>query len=303
MNRYRAVTFVLAGFSAHAIVWAGSAALAQPPTLAHVLPAAVHPGETTLLTFRGQNLTGANGLWTGFDAASALAGDLPGQDAAQVAFRVTVPADAVPGIVGLRVATGGGISNLLLVLIDDLASVADNGQSHSAETAQPITLPVAIDGACDPESCRCYRFAATRGQRLAVEAFARRLGSPLDPQLRLLDEAGRELAFSDDEPGLGADCRFAVVIPADGTYRVEIRDVGYQGGSEFRYRLRFGDFPLLTAPFPLAVRKGTSETISIAGPGNVSAATALVQMPSDVPAGAAGGGQAAGRRGLGLRHP
>ena len=260
MNRSNAVTFGMASIVAQAMLWTSTAALAQPPTLAHVMPAAVRPGETTLLTLHGQNLAGTSGLWTSFAADSALAADLPAgsQSATAAVYRVTVPADAVPGIVGLRVATGGGISNLLLVMIDDLASIADNGHSHSIETAQPITLPVAIDGACDPESSRCYRFAASKGQRLSVEAFARRLGSPLDPQIRLVDDAGRELAFSDDEPALARDCRFAVVIPADGTYRVEIRDVGYLGGQDFRFRLRLGDFPLLTAPLPLALRNGTS---------------------------------------------
>src|SRR5207253_1287833 len=107
-----------------------------------------------------------------------------------------------------------GISNLRLVMVDDLPSVADNGANKTVETAQAISLPVSIDGACEPESFDYYKFQGVAGQKITVEVVARRLGYPLDPVVRLMDGGGRELAYSDDAAGIGADCRFAYTIPA-----------------------------------------------------------------------------------------
>ena len=74
--------------------------------------------------------------------------------------------------------------------------------------------------------------------------------------LRLLTADGRELAFSDDEPATGADSRFSHKFDAAGDYYLEIRDIRYQGGAAHRYRLRLGDFPLPSVPYPLAATKG-----------------------------------------------
>ena len=54
-----------------------------------------------------------------------------------------------------------------------------------------------------------FRIAVAAGQRVSFEVLGRRLGSGLDPVLRLRDSAGRELpgAYSDDAPGLQTDAR------------------------------------------------------------------------------------------------
>ena len=113
------------------------------------------------------------------------------------------------GVVGVRLITGQGVSNLRLMLLDDLPAIVKAGNNKSLETAQAVTPPIAIDGSCDAESRDFYKFSATAGQRISVEVFARRLGSPLDPTIRLLAADGREIAFSDDEPASGADGRFS----------------------------------------------------------------------------------------------
>ncbi|MBX3412504.1 MAG: PPC domain-containing protein [Pirellulales bacterium] len=254
-----------------------------PPTLGSASPTAMAPGQGTNVTLSGGNLTGATKIWLSFPATAELAADVAnnGQDAGQTTWRITPAAGLGPGIGAVRVAGPGGISPPMLVAVDDLATVTDNGQNKTVETAQEITLPTAIDGVCEAESFDFYRFEGHAGQRVSVEVLARRLGTPLDPVVRLLDASGRELAYSDDEPGLGSDCRFAYELTADGTYYLEIRDIRYQGGGAHRYRLRVGNFPLTTGTFPVAAQKGTTPRIEWVGPAVEGLASASVNVPRD----------------------
>jgi hypothetical protein len=133
--------------------------------------------------------------------------DKNGTDPATVTYRLTVPPDAQLGVGAVRLRTGNGVSNVRLMLIDDLPSIARVGTNKSMAAAQVLAPPVAVDGACDPESSDFYKITAASGQRISIEVYARRLGSPLDPIVRLLNSAGREVAFSDDEPALRTSTR------------------------------------------------------------------------------------------------
>lgn len=256
------------------MTWAGCVALvfhgavrAEPPTLAYSVPLAVRPGETTDVTFYGGAQQGGVGIWTSFPAQASPNADDPenGKQPGWMKYRLQTPAETPVGIGGVRVATGEGISNLRLLMVDDLPSVAENGQNTSFQQAQEIAAPIAADGKIDPESSDFYRFPARAGERVSVEVVARRLGFALDPVVRLLDAAGRELVYADDDPSLGPDCRFAFQVPADGDYTLEVRDVRYQGGDAHRYRLRLGNFPLVSTTFPLAARRGQESRLQAAG--------------------------------------
>ena len=181
-----------------------------------------------------------------------------GTQPASVSYRLTIPADAPLGVAGIRVATGQGISNVRLVLVDDLPSRRQIGNNKTPATAQPLTLPIAVDGACDAESSDFYKITVAAGQRMSVEVFARRLGSPLDPMIRLLSADGRELAYSDDEPSTGADSRFSHTFAAAGDYFWRFATFAFREVAAIAIDCESGDFPLPSVPYPLAVQKGTS---------------------------------------------
>jgi hypothetical protein len=249
-----------------------------------MLPAGVQPGKATDVVFFGGNLASPNGVWTGFPSTAEMTPGVEknGTDPARVSYRITVPADAPLGPAGIRVITGQGVSNVKLILVDDLPATVKAGNNKSRETAQALTLPVAVDGSCDAESSDFYKFTAAQGQRISVEVYARRLGSALDPVIRLLAADGRELAFSDDEPASGADGRFTHKFAAAGDYFIEIRDVRYQGGAH-HYRLRIGDFPLPSVPYPLAAAKGSAAHVQVTGQSVELPSPLAVTMPPDVP--------------------
>jgi hypothetical protein len=258
--RLFAVPALLAG-----AILAGEVAMAQaPPSISSTQPGAVSAGGTTKLKVRGGNLVGAADFWTSFGGELKMAGDVKdnGKNAAEVTWDVTLPAGTPVGIHGIRVATPGGVSALKLILVDDLPSLAQAAGNTKLESAQEITLPVAIDGSVANLQLNYYRFQAAAGQKISIEAVARRLGSTLDPIIRLLDATGRELTWSDDEGGLRSDSRLCYTIKDAGQYVIEIRDITYKSGF---YRLRMGDFPCISTPYPMAVQRGASSEINFAG--------------------------------------
>ncbi len=234
-------------------------ARAQSPALNNIVPSAAAPGQSTEVTIFGDNISSPTKLWTSFPAAvEFLTRDgKRSDDDSKATVRLTIPKGTPTGIGAVRLVTSSGVSELRLLMLDDLPIVRSSGTNNSVANAQLLKPPVAVEGACEELAADFYKFTAARGQQLSLEVIAQRLGSPLDPLVRILDAKGRELAWCDDEPGLGADCRLRHKFAASGEYVIELRDTGYQGGPRHRYRLRLGDFPFSSPAFPLGVQQST----------------------------------------------
>jgi hypothetical protein len=260
------------------------------PAISSTLPQAAAPGQTVDVKLRGANLSAPTQLWTSFPVEAVLPADIAGNgtNAAEVTYRLKVPADAPMGIHGLHLVTPQGLSNLKLIALDDLPSVVQTKPSQTIAAAQVLTLPVAVDGVIDNLTRDYYKFAAAAGQRVSIEVLARRLGSPLDSTIRVLDSRGHELAYNDDAPGLGSDSMLSYTFKDAGEYVLEVRDIRFQGGGNFNYRLRIGDFPCVTCPYPMRIQRGVSAQIAFAGsaaqeaqpiPVNIAADAGLAWLP------------------------
>src|SRR5207237_1001369 len=105
-----------------------------------------------------------------------------------------------------------------------------------------------------------------KGQRVSAEIEGMRLGETLfDPYVAILDSKRFELAASDDAPLLGQDGIASVVIPADGTYYVQVRESAYGGSGGCRYRLHVGTFPRPTAVVPAGGKPGEEIEVQFLG--------------------------------------
>lgn len=258
----------------------GTFAYAQEPAINSVSPGAVIPGATTVLQINGGNLAAAKKLWTSFPCEAVLAEgiDKNGENPAQVTYKLTVPGDVPCGIHGVRILTDKGVSPLRFLLIDDLPAVPSAGNNTSFGAAQVISVPTAVDGAVPNLSWQFFKFPAQAGQRLSIEVLARRIGSSLDPMIRLLDHTGRELAFNDDTPGLNGDSSLIYTFKNAGEYVLELRDIKYGTGA---YRLRIGDFPIATVAYPLAVQRGATASVTLAGYNVDGLAPISISVPAD----------------------
>ncbi|MFO0948277.1 MAG: hypothetical protein U1D30_20540 [Planctomycetota bacterium] len=198
----------------------------------------------------------------------------------QAAFQVTVPADAAVGMFGVRVVTDSGISDGRPWVVDDLPIVVEAGNNVSLDQAQAVNLPVAVDGVIAGETSDYYSFNVVAGQRLAFEVVGNRLGAGLDPLVRILGPDKREIVSHDNDEELGFDVRFEHVFKDAGTHYLEVRDTRYQGGGNWTYHLRMGDFPIARVAYPAGGTRG--RWVSIAFPGRT--ATDVVPMNTQVTA-------------------
>ena len=282
-RHWPAVATLVAGFCGTGF-W-GTAVHAQVPAVSFVSPGALKPGAATDIKIRGGNLAGSTGLLTTVGVDGVLTPDLAGNNtnAAEVSYRFTLPPEAVPGIYPLRISTPTGVSNVKLICIDDLPSVAQAKPNSTLPQAQALTLPVAVDGYVDNLSRDYYKFTVAAGQKVSFEVLAQRLGTALDPLIRLFDATGKEITYADDTPGVGADCQLVHTFGAAGEYFLEVRDIRYQGGGNHQYRLRIGDFPCVSVPYPMAVKKGTSANVGFAGISGAEVAPFGLALPAELP--------------------
>jgi hypothetical protein len=254
--------------SLFAALAASSLVHAQPPTLTPPFPLGVQRGTTLELTLTGTNLAEPTAVVTSFPAKVTIPTENNnGKDNAKFVARLEVAKEAALGWHTIRVATKSGVSNLRLFCIDDLPQVVEQDSNRSPSTPQLVPVPCAICGRADNEATDYFKFIAQAGQRLSFEVLGRRLGSQIDPQISLLHATTRkQLAFSDDAPGQSKDPRLTHTFKETGEYLIELRDVRYQGGPDWFYRLRIGDFPMATTTVPLAGKRGSTVQVQFAGP-------------------------------------
>lgn len=118
---------------------------------------------------------------------------------------------------------------------DNVLEAEPNNQLVQA-TATDLPLPVAFNGIIGNNGDVDYfTFDAKKGQSYDVHVFARRLRSPLDSVLHILDAGAKVIAGDDDSARPDSYVRFNV--PADGAYSVRVRDHLDKGGPDYTYRV------------------------------------------------------------------
>lgn len=208
-------------------------------------------------------------------------------------FRFEVPKNQPTGVYELRVATKIAVSSATHLLVTDypvvLESPKENGQQNSA---QPVTLPVAIAGTASPgEDVDHYKFHGKKGQQITAQIYAQRVTHSIhgmqsgnaiylmDPILFLYDQAGKMIAQNDNF--IGADSLIAVTLPQDGDYTLEVRDTRYVGNPKYVYCLEITDSPFVHAVFPSAIERGKTTEVDLIGNALGTTRTSNVTIPPD----------------------
>lgn len=235
-------------------------------------------GKSAKLIVAGSDLDSVTALWTSLGVIQ------PAGEVAEKRAIFRLASAPLAGVFAVRVFASNGVSEPHLFMIDDLPSVAESETNKSRATAQRIEIGGSVEGTCNELNFDWFKFHANKGERVAIEVVASRLGSRLDSVLRVTDAGGRQMAHVDDVPGLRGDSYISLSVTNSGDYFIELRDVNYGGGSEFFYRLRIGDFLLATTTFPLATTRATETTFALSGPaGFVGEEKAF--LPPNTPAG------------------
>ncbi len=159
--------------------------------------------------------------------------------------------------------------------LEGLEAATEKKHNDSIEYSQGVKLPVAVDGSIDPPGdVDVYEIKGNEGEPIVAEVYARRIGSPMDSVLRLLDDSGKVIAWNDDhdDKAFGlvthqADSYVSATLPKTGKYFVHVSDAQGQGGEAYSYRLRISpprpDVALRMTPSSVNVLAGRSAPIAV----------------------------------------
>lgn len=262
-----------------ALAIAGTAA-ADPPKIDDISPIGVPRGAATAVTIKGGNLAGNPRLVAPFPLQVEPA---EGSDGGNWKVTITVPAEVGIGAYPVRVATDDGVSNPFLLAVGQVAQVGEAEPNNTFDAAQAVPAPVVVEGQAAGNDVDYFRFPGTKGQTIVVDAHCGRIGSGVDPQIRLTTAGRTFVASADDTAGLLTDARLTAVLPEDGDYVVEISDSKYQGGGRAVYRLLIGAVPVAEEVYPLGGRRG--ETVGFELRGGTLGGTTLAAATIAAPAG------------------
>jgi hypothetical protein len=260
-----------------------------PPTIDSVSPLGVARGATIEMTVEGLNLArasqvyfsqpgiqarilrikelpdlpdirlGANGTLSTIDL-----GPLPPRN--QVTLELDISPDAAVGPVGFRLQTPLGTSPEARFLVEPYyGETPDKEPNDSPEDAVETYAPTILVGAISrPGDVDYYKINVKAGQELVFENGSVMLGSLLQPIVGIYD-SGQNLLTQYGSEGGRSGYGFSHMFSKAGAYYIRVADYQESGSPRHFYRIKIGNFPLVTAAFPLGVQKGKTEDITLAG--------------------------------------
>ena len=275
------------------------------PHIDFVLPASGVPNASGEFTVFGRNLPG--GQPSGVNSAD-------GRPLDQVRMQIATAADPAAFLPGDQVApdeSGSdgvpftlsspfGASNPITVYFASAPTALELEPNNTPDKAQAIAVPAEITGQFQARGdLDLFQFEAKSGQVYWIEVFGQRSGTGADPVLVIdqvkkddkgVETLARITALDDNPTNIGGvqfntitdDPVFRFAAPADGTFRITVRDRAFEnrGDPALVYRLSIRketpDFRLVVLPtFPttdpnqlqntwdLALRKGDNAYLSV----------------------------------------
>ncbi len=258
-----------------------------PPEITRIWPVGIERGTTVTFSIDGRNLADIKDII--FDASGITAkvtavadvyekemgvrvgvdtsAPVPKGKKQTATVEVTAAKDVAPGLHWFRIRTPLGTTNAIPFDVGAFSEVPAAATSMSAPESplQPATLPATLVGTIAiPGQVDRYEFDGRAGEEVVFQVNAATLGSKLESQLILRNEAGEELAQSGqylDRP----DAVLTYKLPQAGKYILAVTDREKAGDEDRFYRLNAGELPYISRVFPLGVRAGESATVMVSG--------------------------------------
>ncbi len=259
---------------------------AAAPVLKALEPRGAQRGQALRLKLVGDYLEAGAEIISSLPGAFSALVAPPERSGSELPLLLQLKDDAAPGIYPIRVRTEDGLSNVLLFSVGNLPETVEaesllkekelldpltrKFSNDTLASAERLSLPITVNGTVVGPDQDYYRFSAKAGERLVFEVDARRMGSAIDPAVRVLDSAGKELAANNDAFGAGVDSRVEVTFPEAGEYLVLVHDAKYSEQEQNFYRLKIGSYPYAESLFPLGWQRGKPVEVSFFGGSLVS---------------------------------
>ncbi|MDR3636814.1 MAG: PPC domain-containing protein [Isosphaeraceae bacterium] len=249
------------------------------PVVSSIFPPGLTRGATTDWTVTGRNLGTVESFLISGGGVEVV--EIKSKSAGTVVVAVRAAADAAPGFREVYAEAPDGLSNLLVVRVDQLPQIIEAEPNDDPAHATEMALGSAAAGVLKPQDLDHFRFAARAGQRVTIEVEAQRLGASITPVATLLASNGVALAQAKPTRGGDRDCRLNLTIPRDGTYLVLVHDNAFGGSESSGYRLRVEEAPFATGLFPLGGPRGQSVTVAASGGNLQEPRSKTVVLPDD----------------------
>lgn len=237
---------------------------AVAPSLGGILPRGGQRGTEVVLNFSGARIKDCQEVISYSPGFTTSKIEAVNDNLVKVTLKIAP--DCRLGEHALRLRTPSGVSELRTFWVGALPVIDEKEPNSDFATPQKIPMNVTVHGVVDNEDVDYYAVEMKKGQRLSAEIEGMRLGETLfDPYIAILDSKRFELAASDDAPLLGQDAAVSILVPADGTYMIQVRESAYGGNGACRYRLHVGTFPRPTAVVPAGGRPGEEVEVRFLG--------------------------------------
>ncbi len=273
-----------------------------PPTISSVSPRGMARGTTVEMTVEGLNLGNAKAIY--FDRAGVKGkilrvkelpdlsdvrlgsngtlssidlGPLPPRN--QVTVEVDISPEAEIGPVNFRLQNTLGTSPEGRFLVEPYYGESpDREPNNTPEEAFETYLPSILVGEISkPGDVDFYKITAKAGEQLVFENGSMTMGSTLQPIISILRE-DQTIAKEFGEDGGDSTRYFTYKFDKTGTYYIRVSDYQQSGRASHTYRIKVGNFPLVTSTFPLGVEAGKSAEIALKG---YHLGTAKIQVKGD----------------------
>ncbi|MEO8130899.1 MAG: PPC domain-containing protein, partial [Bryobacteraceae bacterium] len=191
-------------------------------------------------------------------------GPLPPRN--QVTVEIDVSPEAAIGPVNFRLQNTLGTSPEGRFLVEPYYGESpDREPNNTPEQAFETYLPTILVGEiAKPGDVDFYKITAKAGEQLVFENSGSLIGSTLQPVISILREDESEVrSFGED--GGSDSVYFTHKFDKAGTYYIRVADYQQSGRASHTYRIKVGNFPLVTSAFPLGVQAGKSVDIALKG--------------------------------------
>ncbi|MGE0607199.1 MAG: hypothetical protein AB7O62_08915 [Pirellulales bacterium] len=250
--------FVIAGSLLAGLLMLPSVAIQAAPQINNLSVRGLQIGGSTTLAIDGAELLPEPKLFLGAVpvAFKLKDGAQPNRIEVEIALDASQEA-SLSGVQQLRIGSASGISNGVLVGVNRLPQLPFGPAATQ--------LPAAYHGELSGSTVLSTQFEGRQGQQIVIDLSSRRLGSAMTPVVRLLDSRRVQLAWSQGRAALAGDARITYLLPADGTYFVEMHDQLYRGAAPGFFALKIGELNYADFVLPLAVQRGQAADLLFAG--------------------------------------
>lgn len=266
-----------------------SGARTTPPTIRQVAPLGMARGTTIEVTVEGFNLAGARRVFFSEPGVTAKIlrvkelpdlnevrlgangtpstidlGPLPPRN--QVTMEVEIAPEAGVGPVNFRIETPLGTSPSGTLLVEPYYGESpDNEPNDTLDNAFETYLPSVLAGTISrPGDVDYFKIKVKAGDEIVFSNAASQVGSQLQPIVAIVDESMQVLREFGTDGGISAEY-FSFRFEKAGTFYVRVSDYQQKGSGAHFYRIKVGDFAVVSRAYPLGLRRDKEAPVAVSG--------------------------------------